>query len=1533
MFLKKTLYPFCVILLLFININVSAQLNFNVTRTFVPLKPFANEADVISGARTNSEIVQSTQYIDGYGRTVQSVVKQASPLQKDMVEYHIYNVNTGREERTYLPFVSNVATAGDITDDGNYKADAAQQQTTFCQNQFPGESYFYGQTVYENSPLNRVMNTYPQGNSWVGVSKGTTIQYLSNTTIDNVQKWNISGVQGSTPTDAGAYAAGQLYKSISSDEKGLQVISFKDLEGHVVLKKVQLSAATVDNGSGSGHLNWLCTYYVYDDFGNLRFVITPKVVTQIDGSWIISQPMADELCYRYEYDLLNRSIIKKNPGAGEEWFIYDQRNRLVMSQDANLRSPGQQKWKYYQYDLLDRLISTGLLTDPVNYNNLATHQNAAASSITYPNIGSYTTEILSQTFYDNYSWVSSTLSGIGSSLDQSNTSNTNYFLASSNAVFPYPQAISQTVMTRGLTTGSKIEVLGSNGSQYLYTVSFFDDHGHIIQTQGTNITGGIDKATTQYSWNGKALRILEQETKNSSNPQTHVILTKMNYDFGGRVTNVTKTINSSINGVAINGNEKTIATYSYNELGQINNKNLGADLSTGAALETLAYDYNIRGWLTGINKNFTQASSTSNYFGMEIGYDKTTTTNATTSFTNPVYNGSIGGLLWKSKGDGVPRKYDFTYDNANQLSSASFNQNTAIYGSIWDKAYMDFSINNISYDANGNIKALNQNGFVLGGSQNIDDLNYNYKNVGEISNQLMNVVDNAPNNAQSTLGDFHYSGTKTPGSTVDYSYDNNGNLISDANKNISSITYNALNLPSVLNVTGKGTISYIYDAAGIKLKKISQETGATVSYNNISYLTDVTTTTIYIGGLVYQSKSYSNPTLNTPLGYTEILQTVSHEEGRARIVTLPSGQQGYAYDFFVKDHLGNVRVVITDEQRTNVYLATMEPSIAGFEESLFANLPATRSTITPAMVDANHTSGSSAALTNFNTNKIGPAIVLKVMAGDNLNIKTDYYYQNNSGNNNNVGALAVSDLIMNLASGVMSQGVSKAGVTNLQSTASPLNNTASSFINGRSYTGGPKAYINYIFFDDQFKYVSGNAISINSSLANSWQTLNVNPSPLTASKSGYVYVFVSNESNYNIYFDNLQINHTQGQLLEEKHFYPTGLTMAALTSRAFSPLTNGGAGRLNALGYQGKEMQNGEFADGSGLEEYDFEARYYDPQLARWHNQDPAGQFASPYLAMGNSWVNGIDPSGKWFGIDDAIAAGFGAIVNLGAQLASGNVHGIGDAFGYLLTGAASGEAGLYGGPLAAGAILGAGNSITGQLANGTSLGNLNYSAIAFSATIGGLSSSVGTAISQVVSPYVNNILGEIGSSLVFQRAITGAVTGAVTGGIVSGTISGLQGGNFWEGFGNGASTGAIGGAIGGAASGLKEARGRNINPWTSKPNSTPPSGEGYVKITIFGRIQDDNGKMINVNQTEMWVKDKTDPGSTSTNLQVWGKTPQEVYDILTNYKGGSVNGVSTIGFNGILGQRIQYYLTPKNWPGPTISFQINGFEYYKFRF
>src|SRR5690348_3895775 len=106
-----------------------------------------------------------------------------------------------------------------------------------------------------------------------------------------------------------------------------------------------------------------------------------------------------------------------------------------------------------------------------------------------------------------------------------------------------------------------------------------------------------------------------------------------------------------------------------------------------------------------------------------------------------------------------------------------------------------------------------------------------------------------------------------------------------------AIYYNLLNLPQLINVNGKGTVAYLYDAQGAKLKK-------TVSEPSVPM-----TTTDYIGGMVYSNN---------------VLQFISHEEGRIRY---KPGVQGmadtYVYDYFLKDHLGNVRMVLTDERETN----------------------------------------------------------------------------------------------------------------------------------------------------------------------------------------------------------------------------------------------------------------------------------------------------------------------------------------------------------------------------------------------------------------------------------------------------------------------------------------------------------------------------------------------------------------------------------------------------------------------------------------
>ena len=72
------------------------------------------------------------------------------------------------------------------------------------------------------------------------------------------------------------------------------------------------------------------TYYVYDEVGNLAYVVPPKV----DLTNGISSTELDELCFRYSYDSRNRMIEKKVPGAGPVYMVYDTRDRLALTQDS-----------------------------------------------------------------------------------------------------------------------------------------------------------------------------------------------------------------------------------------------------------------------------------------------------------------------------------------------------------------------------------------------------------------------------------------------------------------------------------------------------------------------------------------------------------------------------------------------------------------------------------------------------------------------------------------------------------------------------------------------------------------------------------------------------------------------------------------------------------------------------------------------------------------------------------------------------------------------------------------------------------------------------------------------------------------------------------------------------------------------------------------------------------------------------------------------------------------------------------------------
>ncbi|WP_421876469.1 DUF6443 domain-containing protein [Marinoscillum sp.] len=851
--------------------------NFITTHT-ARIKVPAND---LAAVNNQDQVNRSTQYFDGLGRPTQSIINKGAPDDKDVITQVTYDA-LGRQTKVYLPYTNGTT--------GNYRSSWFSEIDDFYDGTWSNDvvdepTYYYNETVYESSPLNRPVKAYGPGNVWRSADKfiqyGYTPYDASNPEHALV-RFGVSRNAAQTISQHGAYTDGDLWVKEVTDENGNSSLTFTDNLGQMIAKKSEIGSS------------YATTYYLYDDLGQLTFVIQPEGVAEIGGGYsslLNTSEFRKKWMFRYKYDGRGRMTEKQVPGTEPVFMIYDSRDRLVLTQDGNQRveaissgnvtlqgyngksykvtgsgsltleagvhilpstttpfeasATAANRYTFTKYDDLDRPVMTGICSITDNISTIRANADAYGggetrnsgshgytTSNTYPNANSSTItfdQVLSVTYYDDYSHH-----------NQSYFDLNNWSYVDTGADFED----NENVEVKGLVTGTKTKVLGSN--EYLFASSYYDDRYRTIQSISTNIHGGTDRVSNSYNFTGT----IKKSIREHDGDEDVNVTEGFNYDHMDRLISSTHKVNGQ--------STVTMQNNSYNELGELKEKNIGNNV------QSIDYKYNIRGWLTHLN-NGTAFDDASDKFGMELQYQNTPTAQY------KQYNGNIGRILWKTSGNSRGNQnYSYAYDKLNRLLKATYGSQ---YGSGVFDVYSTVG-GNIQYDLNGNIQDLVRTAPSTGTE---DVLHYDYN-----GNQLTSVGDSGT----SALFDEQSDGN----AANEYLYDQNGNMISDANKAITSISYNNLNLPEFVK-TPVGTIQYIYDAAGTKLRKY---------YDKNSGADE---TTDYLGGIHYKDGA---------------LDFIQHAEGRAR----KSGSS-FAYEYNLTDHLGNVRVTVnsagTVVQRDDYY--------------------------------------------------------------------------------------------------------------------------------------------------------------------------------------------------------------------------------------------------------------------------------------------------------------------------------------------------------------------------------------------------------------------------------------------------------------------------------------------------------------------------------------------------------------------------------------------------------------------------------------
>ena len=741
----------------------------------------------------------SVQYYDGIGRPSQTVATSGmnGETTYSMKTYDMY----GRTEKVVQPF-----SVGQTYDYMQPDDVVSALQSAY------GDEYMYSHSHYD--ALGRVTTIEQPGKEWRENNKSERFDYGFNTDNDRVlhYKASISDTKLYKPTEGDKYyPAGSLQKETSYDADGKTITVFYDFYGNKVLER-----RASDND----------TYFVYDEYCRLRFVLSPEY-QKYDHK--------DKLAYEYRYDSFGRLVKKILPGCEYIQYWYDGEDRLTYMQDATLREKG--LYRFMFYDKLGRLAVQGTCskcdrsfksgTPQANFKEIIedtpfgrTYIKTTVPSYDIVNINKsdfVVSEIEVVYYYDKYDYL-----GNYSLKDWQKEKLERYGF----------------VNTTGKLTGSCI--YASNG-EYLFNVIHYDNQGRAIRTFMSHLTkpyssdkksypelsglleltaneksllavGGIQETLTEYTYTDKPKTIKVTEFDEDGNVQSVV---GQEYEYN---VNNDQLQNAYL---LVNGEKKTIKQSEYDALGRLVYERSGNN-------NDKRYSYNKRNWL---------ASITSANFNEQLYYNE--------DCRYPSYNGNISRMAWNNN-DGHLQINEYRYDDLNRLSDSYYTDESVRNGNNKNR-FREF----FEYSRNGALKRVQRSGRKQkNGYGVIDDLYFELD-----GNQLYTVHDSAPSVDYAGATDFN----DNKGWEQDFWYNGNGALVADANKGIAHIDYDNMNNPRRIVFTNGNTTEYVYSYAGEKLRTIHKTAveGVSIALNSTDQLESEQVlnvdSTDYHGSFIYEN--------------------------------------------------------------------------------------------------------------------------------------------------------------------------------------------------------------------------------------------------------------------------------------------------------------------------------------------------------------------------------------------------------------------------------------------------------------------------------------------------------------------------------------------------------------------------------------------------------------------------------------------------------------------------------------------------------